>query len=208
MARGFQGEQSQQASHNHQARPLRISLPTKRDSLTRRKTSQPTIRKRPTEEASNLCRSSLLSTSKPRTSQWYPNKARQRGHPSREGKPSHYKPHSSKPRGKQAPQEWSAYWVTYNPPGVRSLSALPPYSRKPGLYGPTMSVCAKAMSRGVHNIAFSLSPDGFWASDLGNEPKSGLVTSQGLTGPSCGCKGGHKSRPKNQKSGGNLLASR
>ena len=94
-----------------------------------------------------------------------------------------------------------------NPPGVttlQSLSALPPYSRKPGLYGPTMSVCAKAMSIGVHNIAFSLSPDGFWVSDLGNEPKSGLVTSRGLTGPSGGCKGGHERTqgwPKNQKFG-------
>jgi len=70
-------------------------------------------------------------------------------------------------------QEQSAYWVTYkatNPFGVvtlQSLSALPPYSRKPGPYGPTMSVCAKVMSRGVHNIAFSLSPDGFLVSDLG-----------------------------------------
>lgn len=48
---------------------------------------------------------------------------------------------------------------------LQSLSALPPYSRKPGPYGPTMSICAKVMSRGVHNIAFSLSPDGFWAFD-------------------------------------------
>jgi len=36
-----------------------------------------------------------------------------------------------------------------------------------------MSICAKAMSRGVHNIAFSLSPDIFWPSNLGNEPESG-----------------------------------
>jgi hypothetical protein len=42
-----------------------------------------------------------------------------------------------------------------------------------------MSVCAKVMSRGVHNIAFSLSPDGFWASDLGNEPESGLKIKEG-----------------------------
>lgn len=68
--------------------------------------------------------------------------------------------------------------VTYkasNPPGVvtlQSLSALPPYSRKPGPYGPTMSVCAKVMSRGVHNIAFSLSPDDSWALDLENEPQN------------------------------------
>ena len=27
------------------------------------------------------------------------------------------------------------------------------------LYGPTMSVGAKVMSKGVHNIAFSVSPD-------------------------------------------------
>jgi hypothetical protein len=56
---------------------------------------------------------------------------------------------------------------------LQSLSVLPPYSRKPGPYGPTMSICAKVMSRGVHNIAFSLSPDDFWAFDLGNEPESG-----------------------------------
>jgi hypothetical protein len=50
---------------------------------------------------------------------------------------------------------------------LQSLSAPPPYSRKPGPYGPTMSVCAKVMSRGVHNIAFSLSPDDFWPFDFG-----------------------------------------
>src|ERR1700690_1744114 len=52
MARGFKGEQSLSTNklHNHQARPLRISSPAKRDSLTRRKTSQPTIRKRPNGE--------------------------------------------------------------------------------------------------------------------------------------------------------------
>jgi hypothetical protein len=68
--------------------------------------------------------------------------------------------------------------VTYkasNPPGVvtlQSLSAFPPYSRKPGPYGPTMSVCAKVMSRGVHNIAFSLSPDDSWVFDLENGPQN------------------------------------
>jgi hypothetical protein len=96
-----------------------------------------------------------------------------------------------------------------NPPGVvtlQSLSALPPYSRKPGPYGPTMSVCAKVMSRGVHNIAFSLSPDGFCVSDLVNEPKSGL-TCRGR-GPQVDAKGrlpvrGHKaSLGTNTKSGG------
>jgi hypothetical protein len=48
----------------------------------------------------------------------------------------------------------------------RSLSALPPYSRKPLPYGPKVSICAKGVSRGVHNIAFSLSPDLFRAFDL------------------------------------------
>lgn len=48
----------------------------------------------------------------------------------------------------------------------RSLSTLPPYSRKPSPFGPRMSICAKGVSRGVHNIAFSLSPDRFRAFDL------------------------------------------
>ena len=39
---------------NHQAHPLRVSLPTEQDSLTRRKTGQPTINERPTGEASGL----------------------------------------------------------------------------------------------------------------------------------------------------------
>ena len=69
MARGFKGEQRQNQLHNHPAHLLRVSLPTKRDSLTRCKTSQPTIKERPTGEASDLCHSSLLSTSNgtPRT---------------------------------------------------------------------------------------------------------------------------------------------
>lgn len=46
------------------------------------------------------------------------------------------------------------------------LSVLSPYSRKPGLFGPNVSICAKGVSRGVHNIAFSLSPDNFRAIDL------------------------------------------
>lgn len=47
-----------------------------------------------------------------------------------------------------------------------SLSTLSPYSRKPSLFGPNMSICAKGVSRGVHNIAFLLSPDRFRAFDL------------------------------------------
>jgi hypothetical protein len=35
-----------------------------------------------------------------------------------------------------------------------------------------MSVCAKVMSRGVHNIAFSLSPDDSWVFDLENGPQN------------------------------------
>lgn len=153
--------------HNHQAHPLRVSLPTKRDSLTRRKTSRPTIKERPTGEASNLCHSSLLSTSS--------------GAPQQDETTGH---HSSPPKGRlttaaqQAPvkanqrQEQRAYWghlQGLQPSRVvtlQSLSAFPPYSRKPGPYGPTMSVCAKVMSRGVHNIAFSLSPDDSCAFDL------------------------------------------
>src|ERR1700733_10004476 len=48
---------------------------------------------------------------------------------------------------------------------IRFLSTLPPYSRKPSPFGPNMSVCAKGVSRGVHNIAFSVSPDRFRAFD-------------------------------------------
>lgn len=47
------------------------------------------------------------------------------------------------------------------------LSALSPYSRKPGLFGPDVSICAKGVSRGVHNIAFLLSPDDFHCNWLG-----------------------------------------
>src|SRR6266436_4971026 len=49
---------------------------------------------------------------------------------------------------------------------IRFLSTLSPYSRKPSLFGPKMSICAKGVSRGVHNIAFLLSPDRFRAFDL------------------------------------------
>jgi hypothetical protein len=47
--------------------------------------------------------------------------------------------------------------VPFNPPS---------YSRKPGPQGQNMSICAKGVSRGVHNIAFLLSPDRFRAFDL------------------------------------------
>ena len=46
------------------------------------------------------------------------------------------------------------------------VSVLSPYSRKPGLFGPNVSVFAKGVSKGVHNIAFSLWPDRFRAFDL------------------------------------------
>jgi len=49
---------------------------------------------------------------------------------------------------------------------IRFLSTLSPYSRKPSLFGPNMSICAKGVSRGVHNIAFLLSPDCFCTFDL------------------------------------------
>jgi hypothetical protein len=181
--------------HNHQAHPLRISLPTKRDSLTRCKTGQPTIKERPTGEAS-ITRASFqpLVVISPKVRQLAIALAHRRG--------NHTTTIHSSQRGEwqgiaQAPLQLRraigdhrsksrvAYWATYkasNPPGVetlQSLSALPPYSRKPGPYGPTMSVCAKVMSRGVHNIAFSLSPDGFWAFNLEKEPESELVTPQG-----------------------------
>ena len=42
----------------------------------------------------------------------------------------------------------------------------PPYSRKPSPFGPNVSICAKGVSRGVHNIAFLLSPDLFRVFDL------------------------------------------
>ena len=50
-------------------------------------------------------------------------------------------------------------------PIVSSISPLP-YSRKPGLFGPHVSIFAKGVSRGVHNIAFLLSPDRFCTFDL------------------------------------------
>jgi hypothetical protein len=40
------------------------------------------------------------------------------------------------------------------------------HSRKGRLLGGYMSKTQKSVSRGVHNIAFSLSPDGFWPFDL------------------------------------------
>ena len=46
------------------------------------------------------------------------------------------------------------------------LSAPSPYSRKPGPFGANVSICAKGVSRGVHNIAFLVSPDDFRAYDL------------------------------------------
>src|SRR5580693_9293969 len=46
------------------------------------------------------------------------------------------------------------------------LSAPSPYSRKPGPFGANVSICAKGVSTGVHNIAFSLSPDCFCENDL------------------------------------------
>ena len=49
--------------------------------------------------------------------------------------------------------------------GLRYQSS-PPYSRKPGLFGPNVSVSAKGVSRGIHNIAFLLSPDCFRAFDF------------------------------------------
>jgi hypothetical protein len=41
-----------------------------------------------------------------------------------------------------------------------------PYDRKPSPFGATMSISAKGVSRGVHNIAFSLLRDHFRALDL------------------------------------------
>ena len=41
----------------------------------------------------------------------------------------------------------------------RVLSFTRPYIGKTGPYGPPMSVCANVMSEGVHNIAFSVTPD-------------------------------------------------
>jgi hypothetical protein len=46
------------------------------------------------------------------------------------------------------------------------VSVLSPYSRKPGLFGANVSIFAKGVSKGVHNIAFSLWPDHFRAFDL------------------------------------------
>ena len=41
-----------------------------------------------------------------------------------------------------------------------------PYSRKPWFLGDNMSINAKSVSRGVHNIVFSLLHDQFWSFDL------------------------------------------
>ena len=41
----------------------------------------------------------------------------------------------------------------------RVSSSHSPYMEKAGPYGPTMSVCPNVMSKGVHNIAFSVTPD-------------------------------------------------
>ena len=41
------------------------------------------------------------------------------------------------------------------------LSVPSPYSRKPGPFGPNVSICEKGVSTGVHNIAFLLWPDDF-----------------------------------------------
>src|SRR6267142_370469 len=51
-------------------------------------------------------------------------------------------------------------------PEQRAFSAPSPYSRKPGPFGENVSICAKGVSRGIHNIAFLLSPDDFRADDL------------------------------------------
>jgi hypothetical protein len=50
-------------------------------------------------------------------------------------------------------------------PIVSGISPLP-YSRKPGLFGPNVSIFAKGVSKGVHNIAFLLLPDRFRAFHL------------------------------------------
>src|SRR6266478_4300157 len=49
---------------------------------------------------------------------------------------------------------------------IRFLSTLSPYSRKPSLFGPKMSICAKGVSRGVPNFAFLLWVDRFCAFGL------------------------------------------
>ena len=52
-----------------------------------------------------------------------------------------------------------------NDPILFGVSPLP-YSRKPGLVGPDVSIFPKGVSRGVHNIAFLLSPDHFCVFDF------------------------------------------
>lgn len=173
---------------SHQARPLRVSLPAERDPLTRPKTDQSTINERPTERrVTFLSLEPPFDLEYPirGTTQQGETTTGHCSSPSREGRHSDHHPlESGKDIGRfNSERAIDSHRYTTNPMGkptrvkcllgdlqglqpsrvvtLQSLSALPPYSRKPGPYGPTMSICAKVMSRGVHNIAFSLSPDDF-----------------------------------------------
>jgi hypothetical protein len=73
-----------------------------------------------------------------------------------------------------------------------SLSTLSPYSRKPSPFGPKMSIFAKGVSRGVHNIAFLLSPDRFCAFTLFFLLHTSSNQDMSHKGPSKSCKGQKK----------------
>jgi hypothetical protein len=63
----------------------------------------------------------------------------------------------STPYKDRPPNRQASLQVPFSPPS---------YSRKPSPFGPKMSICAKGVSTGVHNIAFLLLPDHFRAFDL------------------------------------------
>jgi len=87
---------------------------------------------------------------------------------------------------------------------IRFPSTLPPYSRKPSPFGANMSICAKRVSRGVHNIAFSLSPDRFRAFDLFFFGVFGRLLSNN---ESKAMRGSHRRSPLSEKQG-SVLGSR
>jgi len=76
----------------------------------------------------------------------------------------HYHPES--PPMEERTYTRRPYKATIKWPFKLPLSVLSPYSRKPGLFGPNVSIFAKGVSKGVHNIAFLLSPDCFRPFDL------------------------------------------
>ena len=63
-------------------------------------------------------------------------------------------------------------WEKYNVLHCVVFTFLQSYMGKTGPYGPTMSICANVMSKGVHNITFSVMPDTWTPRTLLNSPES------------------------------------